>query len=132
MARQIAPLVGVSLAVVWDAASTADGKPLAAGRVTILAASANSGGYGQAHNLGAGYQALVRLISLAHRQLGADHQPYVYGSQLAQAAQHDPVLHIVVGTETDVGVLVAQRQYTPGRSRLRLWKQALPRSEGRR
>lgn len=126
MAHQIAPVVGVNLAVVWDAASTADGKPLAAGRVTILAASANSVGYGQAQNLGAGYQALVRLISLAHRQLGADHQPYVYVSQLAQAAQHDPVLHIVVGPETDVGILMAQRKYTPGRSRLRLWKQALP------
>src|SRR5690625_5409100 len=60
MAHQIAPVVGVNLAVVWDAASTADGKPLAAGRVTILAASANSVGYGQAHNLGAGYQEIGR------------------------------------------------------------------------
>ena len=125
MAHNIAPVVGVNLAVAWDAQTTIDGQPLSAGRVTIFAASAASVGYGQAENLGAGYQALVRLISLAHRQIGPDQKPYILISQLAQAAQGQN-LHVLVGPESDVGSFMAQRKYTLGRTRLRLWKKALP------
>ena len=126
MAHDIAPVVGVNLAVMWDPATTADGKPLPAGRVTILAVSAAQAGMGQAQNLGAGYQALVRLISLAHTQLGPDDTPYVYVSQLADAAQDGPVLNILLGPGSDVGALMAQRKFTAGRTRLKLWKRALP------
>ncbi|MGO1941135.1 MAG: DNA polymerase III subunit alpha [Yaniella sp.] len=126
MAHNIAPVVGVNLAVAWDPSTTLDGKPLPAGRVTILAASAATAGYGAAKNLGAGYQALVRLISLAHRQLDHTDTPFVYVSQLAAAAQGGPDLFVLVGPETDVGVFMAQRKYPQGRSRLKLWKKALP------
>ncbi|GAA4473118.1 DNA polymerase III subunit alpha [Enteractinococcus fodinae] len=126
VAHNIAPVVGVNLAVMWDPSSTADGQPLPAGRVTILAANAAQAGYGQAQNLGAGYQALVRLISLAHTQLGADQTPYIYVSQLARAAGPEAVLKVLVGPGSDVGALMVQRKYTAGRTRLRLWKRALP------
>lgn len=124
--HNIAPVVGVNLAVAWDSATTINGQPLAAGRVTILAASAASAGYGQAQNLGAGYQALVRLISLAHSQTGTDGLPYVYVSQLAKAAQGGPNLYVLLGPDSDVGAFMSQRKYPQGRSRLRLWQKALP------
>ncbi len=126
LAHNIAPVVGVSLAVMWDPTATVDGEPLPAGRVTILALSAAEAGYGQANNLGAGYQALVRLISLAHTQLGSDQRPYIYMSQLAEAIQTSPVLHVLVGPASDVGDFMLRRKYIAGRTRLKLWKQALP------
>ena len=126
IAHNIAPVVGVNLAVMWDPSSTADGQPLPAGRVTILAVNAAAAGSGQAHNLGAGYQSLVRLISLAHTQLGADQTPYIYISQLARAASTGAVLKVLIGPGSDVGALMAQRKYTAGRTRLKLWKQSLP------
>ena len=126
MTHGIAPVVGVNLAVMWDPKYTMDGNPLPAGRVTILAASAATVGYGQAQNLGAGYQALVRLISRAHTQLTRDDQPYLFVSQLAEAAGTQAVLHVLLGPESDVGWLMAQRKYTAGRTRLKLWKQVLP------
>ena len=126
LAHNIAPVVGVNLAVKWDPSTTADGHPLPAGRVTILAVNAAQAGCGQAQNLGAGYQALVRLISLAHTQLGADETPYLYVSQLARAAGAGDVLKILVGPGSDVGAFMVQRKYTAGRTRLKLWKQTLP------
>ena len=126
IAHNIAPVVGVNLAVAWDPATTVDGQSLPAGRVTIFAASAATAGYGQAKNLGAGYQALVRLISLAHRQTGPDDTPVVYVSQLAKAARGGPDLYVLLGPESDVGGFMARRKYAQGRSRLRLWKKALP------
>lgn len=126
IAHNIAPVVGVNLAVAWDPATTVDGQPLPAGRVTILAANAATAGHGQAQNLGAGYQALVRLITLAHSQTDAHHTPFVYVSQLAKAAQGGPNLYVLLGPDADVGAFMTQRKYTQGRSRLRLWKKALP------
>ena len=126
IAHGMAPVVGVNLAVMWDPKYTVDGNLLAAGRVTILAASAASVGSGQAQNLGAGYQALVRLISLAHTQLTGDQRPYILVSQLAEAIGTTPVLHVLIGPEADVGRLMTQRKYTAGRTRLKLWKQVLP------
>ena len=126
IAHGIAPVIGVNLAVMWDPKYTADGQPLPAGRVTILAASAAHVGYGQAQNLGAGYQALVRLISCAHTQLTRDKQPYILASQLADAARNGPVLHVLLGPASDVGTLMSKRKYTAGRTRLKLWKQILP------
>ena len=126
IAHGIAPVVGVNLAVMWDPKYTVDGNPLPAGRVTILAASAANVGYGQARNLGAGYQSLVRLISCAHTQLTGDKRPYILVSQLAKAAGPKPVLHVLLGPESDVGGLMTQRKYTAGRARLKLWKQVLP------
>ena len=118
--HNIAPVIGVNLAVVWDPATTSDGQPLSAGRVTVLAASAATAGYGQAQNLGAGYQSLVRLISLAHRQTAKDGTPTLYVSQLANAARGG--LYVLIGPASDVGPLCPRRKYALGRSRLRLWK----------
>ncbi len=126
LAHNIAPVVGVNLAVMWDPEYTVDGKPLPAGRVTILAASAAQVGYGQAQDIGAGYQALVRLISTAHTQLTRNQRPYILVSQLVKAAGNGPVLHVLLGPESDVGAMMAQRKYTPGRTRLKLWKRVLP------
>src|SRR5699024_2408934 len=124
--RGMAPVVGVNFAVVWGPQYTVDGISLPAGRVTILAASAANVGYGQAQTLGAGYQALVRLISCAHTQLTRDEHPYIFVAQLAEAAGPKPVLHVLLGPESDVGRLMTQRKYTAGRARLKLWKQVLP------
>src|SRR5690625_6833588 len=45
LAHNIASVVGVSLAVMWDPSAIVDGEPLRAGRVTILALSAAEAGY---------------------------------------------------------------------------------------
>ncbi|HIW46219.1 MAG TPA: DNA polymerase III subunit alpha [Candidatus Yaniella excrementigallinarum] len=124
MHHNIAPVIGVNLAVAWDPATASDGQPLSAGRVTVLAASAATAGYGQAQNLGAGYQSLVRLISLAHRQTAKDGTPTLYVSQLANAARGG--LYVLIGPASDVGTFMSQRKYALGRSRLRLWKKSLP------
>ena len=123
-AHNIAPVIGVNLAVKWDPKYTVDGQELSAGRVTILAASAAHVGFGTAQNLGAGYQALVRLISCAHTQLTREQQPYVLISQLAEATGQG--LHVLIGPESDVGLLMRKRKYVAGRSRLKLWKHVLP------
>lgn len=121
----IAPVLGVNLTVQWDPQFTVDGEPLPAGRVTVLAASADTVGHGSAANLGAGYQALVRLISLAHTQLTRDDTPYVYVSQLAHAAR-GAVLRVLIGPGTDVGRFMLQRKFSAGRTRLKLWQHVMP------
>src|SRR5699024_6840061 len=114
----LAPRVCVNVAVAWAPSTTLDGKPLPACRVTILAASAATAGYGAAKNLGAGYQALVRRISLAHRQLDHTDPPFVYVSQLAAAAQGGPDLFVLVGPVVNVGVFIALRKFPHGTSSL--------------
>lgn len=126
MAHNIAPVVGVNLAVAWDSTATVDGNPLPAGRVTLLAVNAAHAGASHAQNIGAGYQALVRLISLAHAQDGAKQRPRIYVSQLAAAIQDQPVLQVLIGPASDVGEFMAQRKYAAGRARLKLWRRMLP------
>src|SRR5699024_8421297 len=62
MNHNIVSVIEVNLEVAWDTATVSDRQPLSAGRVTVIAARAATAGYGQAKNLGAGYQSLVRLI----------------------------------------------------------------------
>lgn len=133
LAAGIAPLVGVDLAVAWDAAEKipVPGRPPQhpAGRVVVLARGQDDG---------AGYHALVRLISAAHAHtLGgsAGGHPYVTMTELAQHIRGAgpeqtepgaPPLFVLVGPDSDVGQLMGSRRFASGRALLKRWRTALP------
>src|SRR5690625_5276423 len=81
MHHNIAPVIGVNLAVAWDPATASDGQPLSAGRVTVLAASAATAGYGRPKTLVLG---INRWCGLFHwhtaKQPKMAHQHFMFPS----------------------------------------------------
>ena len=129
----LAPVLGVDLAVLapaparrgGGAGGRGDPPPRASGRVVVLAV----GGTG-----GAGYAALCRLVSAAHR----DHDrhgahpvgvsPLLLARHVRRAAAGGaPGLIVALGPRSDVGGLLAGRHYAPARAALRGWQRLLPR-----
>ncbi|MDO4918406.1 DNA polymerase III subunit alpha [Kocuria sp.] len=98
--------------------------PRVAGRVVVLATG---------HNAGAGYAALCRLVSAAHRahDRGVAHP---IGLTVAQIARHvhraaaggSPGLVVLVGPDSDVGRLLVRRHYHAARAALGRWRALLP------
>ena len=122
LASGISPMVGVNLAVRWN-------EEQSAGRVVVLA---------RGHDGGAGYHALVRLISTAHARTrggASGGSPWVSLTELAEHMASEPGegkrpgasrLLVLIGPDSDVGRLLGTRRYTAGRTRLKHWRKALP------
>ncbi|MDK1359136.1 DNA polymerase III subunit alpha [Arthrobacter sp. zg-Y1219] len=122
----IDPIVGVDLAVLGEPGP--DGGPAVTGRVVVLAHGRRGG---------AGYRALCRLISDAHAGTSASaarkgSQPV--GVTLQQLAAHaggtdpeDPVLTVLVGPWSDVGIAMRSRSYAVARTLFSRWQAVLPR-----
>ena len=128
----IDPVVGVDLAVLGE--PDRDGSPAVTGRVVVLA---------HGHRGGAGYRALCRLISDAHAGTSASaarrgSKPVgVTLQQLAARAAGDgagdsggpgPVLTVLVGPYSDVGIAMRSRSYAVARTLFSRWQEVLPRT----
>ncbi|PXA80861.1 DNA polymerase III subunit alpha [Auritidibacter sp. NML120779] len=134
----IAPVVGVNLAVAGDHPAPKPGRipRHRLGRLTILAAGHHEAGSCSSPHMGAGYRALVRLISQAHAHtLGGTSggAPYITVTELADAmgggystTAPAPDLYVLLGPESPVGRAFAQRRYHDGRKLLRQWRNILP------
>ena len=141
----VAPVLGVDLALLGPVAASAGKHTRAAagwqgqhgrhgrstvpparviGRVVVLATGGNGG---------AGYAALCRLVSAAHRNHD-HHAARPIGLTRDQIARHvhraaaggTPGLVVLVGPDSDVGSLLARRRYRAARTALRAWKRVLP------
>ncbi|MEV8156853.1 DNA polymerase III subunit alpha [Kocuria salsicia] len=130
----LSPVLGVDLALLGagraGVAGTRGGQrrrplpPRVLGRVVVLATG---------NNAGAGYAALCRVVSAAHRAHDR-HQGHPIGLTTAQLARHvhraaahgKPGLVVLVGPDSDVGKLLAGRHYQPARTALERWRRVLP------
>ncbi|MDN3904398.1 DNA polymerase III subunit alpha [Arthrobacter sp. YD2] len=135
MEAGIDPIVGVDLAVL-------DSGNAVTGRVVILA---------HGHNGGAGYSALCRLISAAHASTSASRartgKPvgvtmeqlarYVSGSPdtgdsdsrtapAGSGQEGEPLLTVLVGPQSDVGLAMRSRSYAVARTLFGHWRAAIP------
>ncbi|MCC3279111.1 DNA polymerase III subunit alpha [Arthrobacter sp. zg-Y40] len=128
MEAGIDPIVGVDLAVL-------DEHHTVTGRVVLLARGSNGG---------AGYRALCRLISAAHAGTSASRartgKPV--GVTMEQLAAHargtlaedgtpigeagQPVLTVLVGPQSDVGVAMRSRSYAVARTLFARWRSLIP------
>jgi error-prone DNA polymerase len=123
LAHGIAPILGVDLAVVQD--SDAGPRRRITGRVVVLAHGGNAG---------AGYRALCRLISDAHAhttgKAGGAVPVGVTRQELAAratwTADRSPVLTVLLGPQSDVGLALRGRRYTEPRTKFREWAQVMP------
>ena len=127
----LAPVLGVDLALLGapapsrrSAGRRTTPPPRAIGRVVVLATGGNGG---------AGYAALCRLVSAAHRDHGRN-GAHPIGLSPLQLARHvrraapaaTPGLIVLLGARSDVGALLARRHYAPARAALRQWQRLLP------
>ena len=142
-AHGLAPVLGVDIALLRTPRAGAGGAqgrvagqnraagqrrrpaaPVVIGRVVVLATGRNGG---------AGYAALCRVVSAAHRahDRHAAHPIGLSAEQLARhvhrAARHgDPGLVVLLGPDSDVGRLLVGRHYHAARTALNRWRHALP------
>ncbi len=98
--------------------------PRVVGRVVVLATG---------HNGGAGYAALCRLVSAAHRahDRSVAHPVGLTPEQIARhvhraARGGEPGLVVLVGPDSDVGRLLARRHYRAARNALSRWQARVP------
>ncbi|MCA4131319.1 DNA polymerase III subunit alpha [Arthrobacter sp. M4] len=116
------PIVGVDLAVFDD---DGDHRTQVAGRVVILA---------HGHTGGAGYRALCRLVSDAHARTsgkaGGVVPVAVTRAELASRTLHPetlkPVLTVLIGPQSDVGLAMGGRKYLRPRTLFKRWIDAMP------
>lgn len=107
--HDLAPILGADLAVHGH------------GRVTVLA-----------HGSRKGYAALCQAVSAAHEGTSASSsgpEPALSRERLAQLSRTStteaPLLFVLLGPESDIGMLAAGRRYRPARTALRQWRQLL-------
>lgn len=143
IAAEIAPVVGVDLALLPEAGSTesgttelgspespADAHPFLSGRVTVLA---------HGHNDGQGWAALCRLISAAHsprRSTGARGGLARPSNEVGITKNRPnaflldengrPLGTVLLGPDSDVGQAVAAGKLARARELLQEWKKTLP------
>ncbi|MEV7604483.1 DNA polymerase III subunit alpha [Paenarthrobacter sp. NPDC089322] len=118
----IDPIVGVDLAVFDD---DGDHRTQVAGRVVVLA---------HGNNNGAGYRALCRLVSDAHARTtgkaGGVVPAAVTRGELASRTLDPktlkPVLTVLIGPDSDVGVAMGGRKYLRPRTLFKQWIDAMP------
>src|SRR6476620_914587 len=122
MAAGIDPVVGVDLAVFDD---DGDLRTQLSGRVVVLA---------HGHNNGAGYKALCRLISDAHARTsgkaGGTVPVAVTRAELASRVLDPetlkPVITVLLGPDSDVGLALGGRRYLRPRTLFKGWLDAMP------
>jgi len=132
LASGLSPILGVDLAVLDDQEDGA--RRRVSGRVVVLAHGGGSPGSGSPESPGAGYRALCRLVSDAHAQgtgRTGDRPPVgVTRKELAaRAVDPDsglPVLTILLGPESDVGLAMHGRRYLRPRTLFKEWLTAMP------
>ncbi|GAA3700090.1 DNA polymerase III subunit alpha [Arthrobacter ginkgonis] len=127
----IDPILGVDLAILGPAGipGAASVRARTEGRVLVLA---------KGHCDGAGYRALCRLVSAAHAGTGgapAPRHPRRPGVTRTQLAAHvldgapagfpAPVLTVLLGPASDVGLAAARRDYARARAALARWLELL-------
>ncbi|MFJ3957489.1 PHP domain-containing protein [Arthrobacter sp. NPDC090010] len=126
------PVLGVNLAVVED--SEEGPRRRVSGRVVILAHGGGSGGQGTHVPQGAGYRALCRLVSDAHAHTtgrsGGKTPVGVTRRELAARAVDPesglPVLTVLLGPESDVGLAMYGSRYLKPRTLFKEWLAVLP------
>ena len=122
MAAGIDPIVGVDLAVFDD---DGDQRTQLAGRVVVLA---------RGNNQGAGYRALCRLVSDAHARTsgkaGGAVPVAITRAELASRTLDPrtlkPVLTVLIGPDSDVGLALGGRRYLRPRTLFKRWLDAMP------
>lgn len=122
MAAGIDPIVGVDLAILDD---DGDHRTQVAGRVVVLARGQNNG---------AGYRALCRLISDAHARTSGKSGGVVpvavtraeLASRTLDPASLKPVLTVLIGPDSDVGLAMGGRRYLRPRTLFKQWLDAMP------
>ncbi|UZX03577.1 DNA polymerase III subunit alpha [Arthrobacter sp. CDRTa11] len=122
MAAGIDPIVGVDLAVLDD---DGDHRTQVAGRVVVLA---------RGNNRGAGYRALCRLVSDAHARTSGKAGGVVpvavtraeLASRTLDPLTLKPVLTVLIGPDSDVGLAIGGRRYLRPRTLFKRWLDAMP------
>ncbi|WP_457962567.1 DNA polymerase III subunit alpha [Arthrobacter sp. D1-29] len=122
MAAGIDPIVGVDLAVLDD---DGDHRTQVAGRVVVLA---------RGNNRGAGYRALCRLVSDAHARTSGKAGGVVpvavtraeLASRTLDPLTLKPVLTVLIGPDSDVGLAIGGRRYLRPRTLFKRWLEAMP------
>ncbi|MGL3804575.1 DNA polymerase III subunit alpha [Paeniglutamicibacter sp. R2-26] len=121
------PILGVDLATLEPDPRPRDGRtrnPLrVSGRITILA---------KGHSNGAGYKALCRLVSAAHQPTTPEgtrkqHLGITPGELATHALDPDgePLLTILLGPNSDVGLATQHQHYDQARTRIHQWRTLL-------
>ncbi|CAL8898092.1 DNA polymerase III subunit alpha [Kocuria varians] len=147
--RGIAPVLGVDLALLGPATAGAGPRSGASGAASGAVPRTASGGgrlrprpprvvgrvvvLATGHNAGAGYAALCRLVSAAHRAHDR-HAAHPIGLTAAQLARHvhraaahgQPGLVVLVGPDSDVGRLLVGHHYGRARAAMDRWRRTLP------
>ncbi|MFF5790940.1 DNA polymerase III subunit alpha [Paeniglutamicibacter sp. NPDC012692] len=121
------PILGVDLATLEPAPRPGDGKtrnPLrVSGRIIILA---------KGHSNGTGYKALCRLVSAAHQPTTPDGiRKQHIGITPGELATHaldpegEPLLTILLGPNSDVGLATQHHRYDQARTLIHRWRTLL-------